>query len=292
MKKREEKKQKVQYSIEFRYLSRFSKGFVYFTLILCALCVLYPLFWLLSASFKSPMELAVNVWGLPKKIIIQNYLDAWKIGRMGYYIFNSVKVALVSITATLICSSMLAFILARLRFKGRSTIYYGILLGLMIPIHAIIIPLYITTRDLGLHNNLYCIGLVYAAFQIPFSVFVLRGFMAGIPESLEEAAILDGCGIFRVFIYIILPLTKEGLITIAILTLMSAWNELLVAMLLISNVSMKTLPLGLVGFITEYSSKYSELCAGLIIACLPNIIFYAVCQEKMIKGMTMGAVKE
>ena len=193
---------------------------------------------------------------------------------------------------TLRCSSMLAFILARLRFKGRSIRYYGILLGLMIPIHAIIIPLYITTRDLGLHNNLYCIGLVYAAFQIHFSVFVLRGFMAGIPASLEEAAILDGCGVIRVFLYIILPLTKEGLITIAILTLMSAWNELLVAMLLISNVSLKTLPLGLIGFITEYASKYADLCAGLIIACLPNILFYAVCQEKMIKGMTMGAVKE
>ena len=117
------------------------------------------------------MDLAVNVWGLPKKIVFQNYIDAWQVGKMGHYILNSVKVALVSIATTLICSSMLAFILARLRFKGRSIIYYGILLGLMIPIHAIIIPLYITTRDLGLHNNLYCIGLVYAAFQIPFSVF-------------------------------------------------------------------------------------------------------------------------
>lgn len=291
MHRKKNSKSEHQVAMEYRYYGIGLKIFVYFILILAAFLVLFPIFWLISASLKTPMELAVNVWGPPKHPELQNYVDAWKVGKMGTYILNSVKVAAVSILATLITSSMLAFVLARFPFKLKEPIYYLILLGLMIPVHSIIIPLYITTRNLGLHNNLYCIGLVYAAFQIPFAVFVLRGFMESIPKSLEEAAVLDGCGTFRVFLNVIIPLSKDGLMTIAILTLMGAWNELLVGMLLISDVSLKTLPLGLIGFITEYSSKYSQLCAGLVIACLPNIIFYAVCQDKMIKGMTMGAVK-
>jgi raffinose/stachyose/melibiose transport system permease protein len=278
-------------SAEARILSGGTKAAIYLVLAICTVVVLVPLLWLLSTSLKSQEEMTRNIWGLPKVFFWDNYISTWKNGNMPVYLINSIRVALVSVTATLVTTSTLAFVLSRFKFKLRKALYYIIIIGMMIPIHSVVIPIYISTRDWGLHNNLYLLGLVYTAFQIPFSVFILSGFMAGIPKELEEAAIIDGAGVFGVFWRIIIPLSKEGLVTISVLALMAAWNELLLAMLMINTVKLKTLPAGLMGFITEYSSKYPQLCAGLLLACLPNIIFYALAQETIIKGMTLGAIK-
>ncbi len=161
----------------------------------------------------------------------------------------------------------------------------------MIPIHAAVIPLYITAMKLNMMNNLIFLGMIYAAFRIPVSVFILESFMISIPKELEECAIIDGANYYMIFYRIILPLSADGIVTITILSAIASWNELLIAMLMLSRPLIKTLPIGLMGFISEWTSEYTTLCAGLLIACIPNILFYAIMKEKIVRGMTVGAIK-
>jgi raffinose/stachyose/melibiose transport system permease protein len=146
-------------------------------------------------------------------------------------------------------------------------------------------------NKLKLQDNLLVLSIVYAAFRIPFSVFILEGFMSGIPKELEECAIIDGCGIWKILTRIIAPLSTGGIATIAILTVLSSWNELLLSMLFIGKEELKTLPVGLMGFIAEYNSQYTQLCAGILLALIPSLIFYALAQDKIVKGMIAGALK-
>jgi len=272
-------------------VSRKARLLIYFTMILAAVIVLLPLIWLLFSSLKTQEELTRNVWSFPRNLYIQNYINAWTRGRMGTYMLNSLISTIVTIIGTIVTSVTLSFILARFNFKLNRLIFYIVIAGMMIPIHSAVIPLYIMHKDLNLQNNLIALGITYAAFRISPSVFILESFMRSIPKELEESAILDGCGIWRLFTTIIVPLSKDAIISIVILAVLACWNELLVSMLLISEPFIKTLPIGLMGFITEYNAEYTQLCAGLVVACLPSLLFYAILQEKIIKGMTVGALK-
>ena len=264
---------------------------IYAFMAICSILVLLPLLWLIFTSLKTQAELTQNIWGLPKSPQLSNYALAWKKGRMGLYITNSLISTIVTIIITVITSTTISFILSRFTFKLNRTIYYLVVIGMMIPIHAAVIPLYIMALNLKLQNNLVALGFIYAAFRIPASVFFLESYMKSIPKELEESAIIDGCGIWKTFVNIILPLSKDGIITIVILAVLACWTELLVAMLMLNQPFIKTLPIGLMGFIGEYNSEYTQLCAGLVIACLPGLIFYALLKEKIVKGMTVGAIK-
>jgi len=143
----------------------------------------------------------------------------------------------------------------------------------------------------GQYNNLGVLGIIYAAFRIPISIFILEGFMSSMPRELEECAFIDGCSVWKLFMKITVPLSKDGIVTISILTILANWNELLVSMLLLSKPERKTLPIGLMGFITEFNSEYTQLAAGIMIAIIPSILFYIFAQEKIEKGMIAGAIK-
>jgi raffinose/stachyose/melibiose transport system permease protein len=260
-------------------------------MIFFAIIVLLPLLWLFSSSLKTQEDLAHNVWGIPQSVELSNYSVAWTKGRMAMYMTNSLTVAVVTIILTLLTSTTLSYALARFKFKLNRIFYYVIIAGMMIPIHSAVIPLYIMAMNWKLQNNLVALGCIYAAFRIPVSVFILESFMLTIPKELEECAIIDGCGYGGIFWKIILPLSRDGVVTILILAAIACWNELLLAMLMLSKPAIKTLPIGLMGFITEYNSEYTQLCAGLLIAVLPNLLFYALMQERIVKGMTIGAIK-
>jgi raffinose/stachyose/melibiose transport system permease protein len=260
-------------------------------LLIWGVIVLLPLLWLLLSSLKTQSELTLNVWGLPKTFQFKNYLSAWNRGHLGLLMFNSFVTTAVSIIISVVCSTTIAYALSRFRFKLNRLFYYLIIAGMMIPIHSAVIPIYMTVMKLNLMNSRLVLGFIYAAFRIPISVFILEGFMISIPKELEECAIIDGCSYPTIFRWIILPLSKDGIITITVLTSLSSWNEMLVSMLLLGKPEVKTLPIGVMGFIAEFASQYSLLCAGLVIASVPNIIFYMFMQEKIVKGMTMGAIK-
>ncbi|WP_319417126.1 carbohydrate ABC transporter permease [Marispirochaeta aestuarii] len=264
---------------------------IYSVLIGWSVIVLLPLLWLLSSSLKTQAELAFNIWGPPKEIYFLNYYLAWTKSYMGRYMLNSVIATAVAIVLTDICATTISYALSRFHFRFNRVLYYLIIAGMMIPIHSAVIPIYIMAMDLGMQNNLYALGMIYAAFRIPISVFILESFMITIPKELEECAIIDGCSYSRIFLHVILPLSKDGILTITILTALACWNELLVAMLMLGQPLVKTLPIGLLGFIAEFSAEYTQMSAGLLIATVPNIIFYALLQEKIVKGMTIGAIK-
>ena len=276
---------------QLRVSSAWAKGAIYAVLIFFAVVVLLPLLWLLSSSLKTLEDLSQNVWGLPKKVELRNYVFAWNQSHMGVYLRNSFTATLVAILVSTSAAATMAHALARFRFRINRLVYYLVIAGMMIPIHSAVIPLYLIALKWKMMNNLVALGFIYAAFRIPVSVFILESFMLTIPRELEECAIIDGCGYWKIFWKIISPLARDGVVTIMVLTAQATWNELLVAMLMLSKPMLKTLPIGVMGFLTEYVSNYQLLCAGLILALIPNLLFYALMQEKIEKGMTVGAVK-
>ena len=264
---------------------------MYVALTLAAICVILPLLWLLFTSLKTREDLTLNTWGLPREWVFSNYVKAWSGSRIPLYMFNSIRATLLSIVITVVLVTPVSFVLARFRFKGKQILYFFFIAGMMVPIHSTIIPIYTMVGRFNMYNNLEILSLIYGAFRIPVSIFILEGFMTAIPKELEECAVIDGCSLSRIFLNIIIPLSKDGIVTIAILTVLSSWNELPLSMLLLSDPLKKTLPIGLMGFITEYNSEYTQLAAGIMIAIIPTIIFYALAQEKIEKGMIAGAVK-
>lgn len=267
------------------------KFLIYFALTVAAILVVLPLLWLFFTSFKSRMDLAQNTWGLPKVWEVSNYIIAWTGSKIPLYMWNSIRATFLSIVLTVVLATPVSYVLSRYKFKGKNYLYLFFIAGMMIPIHSTVIPIYTMVGNLNLNNSLEILSLVYGAFRIPVSIFILEGFMTSIPKELEECAVIDGCTTANIFFKIIVPLSKDGIVTISILTVLSSWNELLISMLLISDPTKKTLPNGLMGFITEYNSEYTQLAAGIMIAIIPTILFYAAAQEKIEKGMIAGAVK-
>lgn len=264
---------------------------IYFVLISASVVVVLPLLWLLSSSLKTQADLSVNLWGPPRTFHFENYVKAWKGSNLERYMLNSVFVTLLSIAVTIAASTPVAFVLARFRFRVNRIVYYFIIAGMMVPIHSAIIPIYMMAQSFKLQNSLAALSLIYGAFRIPVSVFILESFMSTIPRELEECAFIDGCSLWKLFVKIIMPLSKDGIVTISILTVLATWNELLVAMLMLSKPETKTLPIGLMGFINEFNSEYTQLAAGILIALIPSIIFYMAAQEKIERGMTAGSIK-
>ena len=278
-------------SIQVKIGSKTGVTIAYIFLILLAAITIWPIFWLLMASLKTTADLTLNPWGFPKSLHFMNYYNAWVNSGLVLNIRNSMFATIISIVVTLVGSSTIAYAVSRLEFKFRSAVFYFVIAGMMIPIHSMVIPIYLNTLKFGLQNNLFMYGLINAAFRIPFSVFILEGFMVGIPKELEECATIDGCSVWGSFLKIIVPLSRDGLITVGILAMMSTWNDLLLATLLLNLPELKTLTVGLKAFVTDTQNEQTLLFAGLFIACLPSLIIYGFAQDKMIKGMTMGAIK-
>ncbi len=268
-----------------------TKVITYTTLIVMAAIVIYPLLWLLFAALKTQKELTFNTWGIPLNPQFKNFYIAWTRSGMGFFMRNSIVASALTVLLTIVSCVPIAFVLSRFEFRFKRIIYFVIISGMMIPINSAIIPLYILANKLNMMNNLAALGLIYGAFRIPISVFILEGFMSTIPRELEECSTIDGCTIPKMFWHIIVPLSRDTIVTVSILAVLSSWNELMVAMLLTSKQAVKTLPIGLMGFISEYAAEYTQLCAGILIAIIPNIIFYIFAQEKIQKGMTAGAIK-
>lgn len=285
------KKNKHKAGSSGKVMTKGTKAISYALLIVMAIIVLFPLVWLMFTSLKTQREITFNAWGFPSDPQFSNYSVTWKRAKMAALMVNSIKAAALTVILTIVSCVPLAFVLSRFQFRFKRFLYFIVISGMMIPINSAIIPLYIMANNFGMMNNLNALALIYGAFRIPISVFIMEGFMSTIPRELEECAHIDGCSIFRIFWNIAVPLSRDTIATISILAVLSAWNELMVAMLLLSKQAVKTLPIGLMGFISEYQQEYSQLCAGVLIAIVPNLIFYIFAQEKIQKGMTAGALK-
>lgn len=201
--------------------------------------------------------------------------------------WNSVLVAFPTLFIVLLSGAMAAYVLAKV--MPSSLLYGYFTLGLVIPVHVILIPTFILIRELGLTNSLLSLIIIYSATGLPLAVFILTGFMKSIPSEIEEAAIVDGAGRTAVFFRIILPMSRPGLAVVGTLTLLTCWNDYLIAVVMISSRLSKTLPQGLYALRGQWTTDYALLSAGLVISVVPVIIVYILFQEQFIRGATAGS---
>ncbi|MBN2657644.1 MAG: carbohydrate ABC transporter permease [Spirochaetales bacterium] len=260
---------------------------------LYAVIQVYPFFWLILFSFKSNSEIfGGNIAGFPEKMLWSNYQDAFFGGKVGLYLFNSTLVTALTIALTLFVSALAAYAIARLRWKFSKTAMVIFLTGMMIPIHATLLPLFISFRDMKILNTYWSLILPYTAFGIPIAMYILVGFMQAIPGEMEESAFMDGAGVFSSFFRIILPIVKPAMATVAIFTFLSAWNELMFAITFISKSQFRTLTVGLQSMVGQYATKWGPIGAGLVIGTIPTIIIYAIMSKEIQNSLvTAGAVK-
>lgn len=256
-----------------------------------SLILLLPIFWMLMTAMKTPQELYKNRLGLPEIWHFENFVEATRIASIPQYFMNTVIVVVVVFVFGVGLASMAAYVLARFTFKFRALIEVFFIAGLMVPIQAVVVPLYRMAISLGALNNLYYLGLVNSAFSIPLCIMILTSFIRQIPDAIEESAIIDGCNRLQIFTRIILPTIREGLISAAILVGLNTWNGLLLPLLFLSKDHVKTISIGMRSFFTQFGSQPTLLIAACFVSMLPVLVLYAVLQERMIKGLTMGAVK-
>lgn len=264
----------------------------YSILIIWTLVNLFPLYWMFTFSLKENSEIfGENIIGLPKKWLWSNYTTALTTGNMGRYFFNSIVVTGSTILLTTLFALMATYALTRLEWKGRKLVNNIFMLGLTIPIHAAILPVFIILRSLKMTNSYQALIIPYVAFALAMAIMVSGSFMVNIPKELEEAACIDGCGVFSIFFRIILPLMKPAISTIGIFTFLSAWNELMFAVIFISDSKYRTLPVGIQTLSGSYTTDWGPIGAALVIATLPTLIVYCFMSKKVQKSLIAGAVK-
>lgn len=263
----------------------------YVTLIGFTLMCLYPIFWLFLASFKTNQELYVNTWGLPENWSLTNYVTAVVEGRIIEYFGNSVIISVSAVLVTVILSTMASYAITRMHWKLSKLTYNVFLLGMMIPVYAMVIPLFSIFKSLGLLNNHLSVIIPQIAVGFPMSIFIICGFMRAVPLELEEAAIIDGCSIFGCFLKVVLPISKSSIVTVAVVQFINVWNDLLLPRIFLTDSSKMTLPVGLTNFQAMYSTDYVSMIAAVIITIIPSIIVYILLHKNIMEGMVAGAVK-
>ena len=265
---------------------------VAFFALLWAAVAFVPFFFMVTTSFKQQKELYTSgVFTMPKAFYIGNYIDILTKGTFFRYLGNSVFVVGIALVLTLTVSAFAAYPLARFTFRAQKPLNLIILAGMAIPLHATLIPVFLLSKNIGVYDTLWALIGPYVAFNIPMSAFILTGFMKIIPKEMEEAAEIDGCGKFRSFFKVILPLSVPGMATLAIYNSVMMWNEFIFALVLTQSVSVRTLPLSIWEYQGQYSANQPMIMAALTLSALPIVITFIIGQDKLIKGMMAGAVK-
>ena len=264
---------------------------IYVFLSLMLVLYLAPLVWIGLTSFKSRPEIYKAPFGWPKAFHFKNYAMAWKAGRLGIAMMNSLFVCVITLILTMVIGSMAAFAIARMRWKLAGAAMVYILIGMMIPVHCVLIPLFVRFAKIGLSNNLWGLILPYLTFSLPTCVFIMAGFFRSIPNELLESACMDGCSIFQMFFKICFPLARTGLFVTGLMTFIGNWNELLLALVFVSDDTKKTLPVALTKFVTPYQTNYDKMFPAIMIAIIPTIVVYCMFSNQIVDGLTTGAVK-
>ena len=271
---------------------KFSRTLIYCGLVLWAIINLFPVYWMFTFSLKDNDEIfGSNVAGLPQHWIWSNYTEALKTGNMGKYFLNSGIVAVATILITLAVALMATFALTRMIWKRQKTLNKFFMLGLTIPIHASIVPIYVTLSRLHLLNTYLALIIPYAAFSLSMAILVCTGFMNAIPRELDEAACIDGCSVWGVFLRIIAPLMKPAVATVGIYTFLQCWNELMFANIFISKSALKTLPVGIQALSGQYTTDWGPIGAALVVATFPTLFIYVFLSKRIQDSFVAGAVK-
>ncbi len=268
------------------------KVLLWVILIFVAVIQIFPLIWLLDFSLASSTEMFTNgLLIIPEKIQWGNYVTAFVDGHFLLYLKNSIVINTLAVLLVIIISIMAAYAIRRMRWKLSGFVKTILLLGMMIPIHATLLPNYKIYNAVGLTDTIWALLIPYVAFSLPQGLFLMTGFIDSIPWELEEAAVMDGCSIYRIVFQIITPMLKPSIATVAIMTFLNNWNEFIMASTYLSKPAWKTLPFSVLEFTGQYSSNYAVQFAVMSLTAAPAVIVYIILNKHITKGVAMGAVK-
>lgn len=272
--------------------TNYGKILLYTVLGIFAFVQVYPFVWLVFFSLKSNSEIfGGNAAGWPREFLWGNYRIALVNGKVGLYFMNSVVVTAATIVLSGFVSSMAAYAVGRMKWRMKNAVLVMFLMGLMIPLHATLLPLFIVFSRTDMLNTYWSMILPYTAFAMPMAMYILVGFLKGIPREMEESALIDGCSIYHAFFRIIVPMLKPALSTVAIFTFLLSWNELMFAITFISRTEFRTLTVGMQQMVGQYATQWGPIGAGLVISTLPTIVIYALMSGEVQKSFISGAVK-
>jgi raffinose/stachyose/melibiose transport system permease protein len=252
---------------------------------------LLPLWATLLGGFKTTGDLRTNALGLPHVWVFDNYVSILQGGRFWQMLGNSAVIAGCTVFLTLVVSSMAAFCLAHLRFAGKRWIANYLSIGLTFPFATAILPVFIRVRDLHLLDSWWGVILPQIAFNLSFSIVLLRGFFQELPKELFEAALMDGCSYVRIFLRIVLPLSRPILATVGVIALVGSWNNFLLPLVMINSDAIYPWPLGIMQYQGQYGTDWGKVLAFVSLTIIPAIGFYLLAQRHIIAGLTSGAVK-
>ena len=253
---------------------------------------IFPLVWLVDFSLASSNEMFTSgLLVMPKKIQWGNYAKAFVDGHFLLYLKNSIIINGLAVLLVLIISIMAAFAVHRMRWKLSGFVKTLLLLGMMIPIHATLLPNYKLYNTLNITDTCWALLIPYVAFSLPQALYLMTGFLDSVPIELEEAAVMDGCGIYRIVFQVVIPLLKPSIATVSIMTFLNNWNEFMMARTYLSSPKWKTLPFSVLEFTGQYSSNYAVQFAVMALTAAPAVIVYIILNKHITKGVAMGAVK-
>lgn len=251
------------------------------------------LYFMIISSFKTNRTVFRQLWSLPEKLNLANFQNAWYNLNFSRYTFNSVFVVTISIALIIIISAPASYALTRMKMRSAQPITFFYLAGMGIPVQLLFIPLFKIMASLHLVDTLSGLIIIYTTLSIPFTVFLLTGFFLTIPSELEDAAYIDGCNEFQTFFKIMVPMATPGIVTAAIFNFIGLWNEYMLALIFTTGTKSRTLSLGLYSLYSslQYTSDWCSIFAGSVLVIIPTTIIFIVLSEKIISGITLGAIK-
>jgi raffinose/stachyose/melibiose transport system permease protein len=267
--------------------------FMNLILIIFSISCIFPLVWMFYSSLKEKRVFNADIMGLPMHPNFKNYVNI--LTNKDYHIFesvfNSFRTTVISVFLIIIFGFIIGYVLARIKFPGNRVLYVIFLMGMLIPIHSLLVPIYVVFTRSGLGNQWFTLIMPYVAFGFPIAIFLVEGYVKGIPVALEEAAAIDGSSFSRTLFSIIFPMCKPILTTVGIIQTFSCWNEFSFALVLIKDPRLQTVPLAMTQFTGQFSSDYTKIMTAMLITMAPIVIFYFVFSKQIIQGMVAGAVK-
>jgi len=271
---------------------KFRRVILYITLIAIAFAQLFPLLWLFNYSLlKSGDLFGADFLKWPSPPQWTNYAKAWTDGNIFSYFINSLIVVGATVILAVAFSFMIAYACTRMEWKLSSVVLGLVMLGMMIPIHATLLPNFQLFSRIGILDTYLALIIPYAAFQLPFNTLIFSGFLKTIPRALEESALMDGCSIWGAMLRIVAPITKPAIITVTVMTFISNWNEVVMAYIYISSDQLRTLPYSVIKFVGYYTADYATQFACMALVALPILVVYAFLNKYITEGATMGAIK-
>ncbi|MEK3882798.1 carbohydrate ABC transporter permease [Paenibacillus sp. PL2-23] len=271
---------------------RLGYALLYAILIAVAILQLFPLVWLLFFSLKNNQEVfQLPPLSLPMNPRWENYSKVWSAGNIDVYFLNSVWITLAATALTVVIASLVTFAITRMRWKLSSLVLGLFMVAMMIPVHSTLIPLFSMFNKASLIDNPISLILTYVAFNMPITIMILLGFYYALPKEVEEASVIDGCSVNRMFFRIVLPMTNSVLATTAIINIIYNWNEFIFVNTFISSDHYKTLTVGVQNFIGQYTTDWGAIGATLMISILPILVAFLFLSDRIVEGIAAGSVK-